>query len=181
MQSPWYLHPNWHMWLWCGMVRCGLWYRLEIQWNFNEFLADCPGTPDCSNKGQCVTTGSSPYCQCQVGWRGSDCSIRKSLFIHFRWNFELIVLELQTVEITAFVPQILQLQLACAFQVGQVPLALSVCEFEYFILNSKLFSKLQSKRKLLFAIWNTKYVCYDCGFLISSSLYMRPWVEWCYL
>jgi hypothetical protein len=32
--------------------------------------ADCPGSPDCSNRGQCFVPdgGGLPYCRCDKGW-----------------------------------------------------------------------------------------------------------------
>ena len=36
---------------------------------------DCPGEPDCSNRGACISVPNSlPVCSCNPGFSGSDCS-----------------------------------------------------------------------------------------------------------
>ncbi|EGD73426.1 TK/RTKC protein kinase [Salpingoeca rosetta] len=37
---------------------------------------DCPGEPDCNNRGDCVTTANPPICiNCMQGWTGLACDI----------------------------------------------------------------------------------------------------------
>jgi len=36
-------------------------------------IANCPGEPDCSSHGSCVTNTTYPTCKCDRGWDGDSC------------------------------------------------------------------------------------------------------------
>ncbi|XP_060596109.1 uncharacterized protein LOC132750181 [Ruditapes philippinarum] len=36
-------------------------------------IPDCPGTPDCNGRGNCITTGVLPSCECHEGYMGIQC------------------------------------------------------------------------------------------------------------
>lgn len=36
---------------------------------------DCPGTPDCNDHGSCNASVATPFCDCNDGWIGHECSL----------------------------------------------------------------------------------------------------------
>lgn len=38
-------------------------------------LPDCPGTPDCNGRGQCVANSNYPECLCDDDWMGRECEL----------------------------------------------------------------------------------------------------------